>query len=103
MYKLGIEEAEEPEIKFSTSSDHRKSKGVSEKHLLLLHYVKAFDSVDHKNCGKLLKRWEYQATLPDSWETCMWVKKQQLESNMEVGTGSKLGKEYDKAVYCHPA
>ena len=57
MYKLGIEEAEEPEIKFSTSSDHRKSKGVSEKHLLLLHYYgKAFDPVDHKNCGKLLKR-----------------------------------------------
>ena len=33
----------------------------------------------------------------------MWVKKQQLESNMEEGTGSKLGKEYDKAVYCPPA
>ena len=33
----------------------------------------------------------------------MWVKKQQLEPNMEEGTGSKLGKEYDKAVYCHPA
>ena len=28
-----------------------------------------------------------------SWETCMWVKKQQLESDMEQGTGSKLGKE----------
>ena len=28
------------------------------------------------NCGKLLKRWEYQSTLPVSWETCMQVKKQ---------------------------
>ena len=37
MYKRGIEDAEEPEIRFSTSLDRRKSKGVSEKHLLLLH------------------------------------------------------------------
>ena len=36
-------------------------------------------------------------------QTCMWVKKQQLEQNMEQPTGSKLGKEYDKAVYHHPA
>ena len=33
----------------------------------------------------------------------MQVKKQQLEWGMEQETGSKLGKEYDKAVYCHPA
>ena len=33
----------------------------------------------------------------------MQVKKQQLESNKEQWTGSKLGKEYIKAVYCHPA
>ena len=33
----------------------------------------------------------------------MQVKKQQLELDMEQWTGSKLGKEYVKAVYCHPA
>ena len=33
----------------------------------------------------------------------MWDKKQQLEPDMEQWTGSKLGKEYDKAVYCHSA
>ena len=65
-------------------------------------YTKAFDSVDHKNCGKFLKRWEYQTNLPASWEICMQVKKQQLELDMEQWTGSKLGKEYVKAVYCHP-
>ena len=32
----------------------------------------------------------------------MQVKKQQLELYMEQKTGSKLGKEYAKAVYCHP-
>ena len=42
-------------------------------------------------------------TLPVSWETCMQVKKQQLELDMEQQTGSKLGKEYNKAVYCDPA
>ena len=55
------------------------------------------------NCGKFLKRWEHQTTWPVSWETCMQVKKQQLEPDMEQQTGSKLGKEYIKAVYCHPA
>ena len=39
MYNLGIEEAEEPEIKLPTSLDHRKNKGVSEKHLLLFHWL----------------------------------------------------------------
>ena len=34
---------------------------------------------------------------------CMQVKKQQLELDMEQQTGSKLEKEYIKAVYCHPA
>ena len=34
---------------------------------------------------------------------CMWVKKQHLELEMEQWTGSKLGKEYNNAVYCHPA
>ena len=46
--------------------------------------------------------WEYQTTLPASWETYMQVKKQQLELNMEQRTDSKLGKEYIQAVYCHP-
>ena len=55
-----------------------------------------------KICGKLLKKWEYQTILPVSWETCVQVKKQQLEPCMEQLTGSKLRKEYNEAVYCHP-
>ena len=55
------------------------------------------------NCGKFLKRWEYQTTLSASWEICMQVKKQQLELDMEQQTGSKSGKEYVKAVYFHSA
>ena len=41
--------------------------------------------------------------LPASWEIYMQVKKQQLVPNLEQKTGSKSGKEYDKALYCHPA
>ena len=55
------------------------------------------------NYGKFLKRWEYQTTWPASWEICIQVKKQQLELDMEQQTGSKSGKEYIRAVYCHPA
>ena len=55
------------------------------------------------NCGKFLKRLEYQTTLPVSWETCIQVKKQQLEPDMEQLSGSELGKEYVKTVYCHLA
>ena len=55
------------------------------------------------NYRKFLKRWEYQTTLPASWEICMQVKKQQLEVDMKQQTGSKSGKENVKAVYCHPA
>ena len=64
-------------------------------------YAKAFDCVNH-NCGKFLKRWEYQTTWPASWEICVQVKKWQLEPDMEQLTSSKLGKEYVRAVYCHP-
>ena len=67
-----------------------------------IDYAKAFVWIT-TNCGKLLKRWEYQTSLPASYETCMQVKKQQFELGLEQQTGSKLGKEYVKAVYCHPA
>ena len=47
------------------------------------------------NCGKFWKRWEYQTTLPASWETCKQVKKQQLEPDIEQQTGSNL----EKGIY----
>ena len=47
--------------------------------------------------------WEYQTTWPISWEIYMQVKKQQLDLDMEQQSASKMGKEYTKAVYHHPA
>ena len=49
------------------------------------------------NCGKLWKRWEYQTTWPASWETCMQVRKQQLELGhgstdwFQIGKGIRQG------------
>ena len=72
-----------------------------QKTIYFIDYTKTFEYV--KNYGKFWRRWEYQTTLPPCCETCMQVKKQLLELDMEQQTASKLGKEYVKAVYCHPA
>ena len=67
------------------------------------NYFCFIDNVKAFECMKFSKIWESQTTLPISWETSMQIKKQQLELGMEQLTGSKLRKEYDQAVYCHPA
>ena len=53
------------------------------------------------NCGIFWKSWEYQTTWPASWETCMQVRKQQLELDMEHQTGSKLERITSK-LYMSP-
>jgi len=52
------------------------------------------------NYGKFLKRWEQQTSLLAFWRTCVQVKKEQNQT-WNNRLGSKLGKEYVKAVYCH--
>ena len=73
--------------------------------LLLLYWLhQSLDCVDHNKIWKILK----EIGIPDHL-TCLLrklyaaFKKQQLEQDMEQQIGSKLGKEYAKAVYCHPA
>ena len=82
----------------SRSSDSRIRFWVFYTDFCFTDYAKATT-----NCGKFLKRWEYQTTLPVSWETCMQLKKQLLEPDMEQQAGSNFGKEYDRAVYCYLA
>ena len=105
MFKLVLEKAEEPEIKFSTSATSSKKQESSKKTstFALLPLPKPLTVWITTNSGKFLKRWEYETTWPVSWEICMYAKKQQLELDMEQQTGSKLGKDYVKAVYSHPA
>ena len=54
------------------------------------------------NCGKFLKRWEYQTTLPASWNLCAGQ-----EATFITGHGTtdwfQIGKRNVKAVYCYPA
>ena len=105
MLKLDLENSEEPEIKLPTSAGSWKKQESSRKTSIsaLLTMPKPLTVRITTNYGKSWKRWEYQTTWSGSRETCMQLKKQQLELDMEQQTGSKSGKEYVKAVYCHPA
>ena len=102
MFKLVLEKAEEPEIKLPISSGSLKKQESSRKISIsaLLTMPKPLTVWITTNCGKFFKRWKSQATWPSS---CMQVKKQQLELDMEQKACFKLGKEYVKATYCHPA
>ena len=67
-----------------------------------IDYAKALDCVDHKKLWKILK----EMGIPDHL-TCLlrnlYADQEATELDMEQQTGSKQGKEYVKAVYCHPA
>ena len=91
MFKLVLEKAEEPEIKLATSTGSLKKQESSRKTSIsaLLTMSKPSTVWITINCGKFLKRWEYQTTWPASWETCIQIRKQQLELDMEQQTGSK--------------
>ena len=104
MFKLDLEKAEEPEIKLSTTVGSSIKLESSRKYLLLLYWLhQSLWLCRSQQIAENSERWEYQTILAASWEMCMQIKKQQLELDMEQQTGSKLGKEYVKAVYCHPA
>ena len=94
MYKLGFEEAEESEIKLPTSIGSLKKQESFRKTSTYasLTMLKPLVVWITTNCGKFLKWWEYQTTLPVSWETCMQVKKQQLKADMEQLTVSICGR-----------
>jgi len=104
MSKLGFKKSEESEIKLSTFVVSWGKQGISRKTptsaSLTILKLWLWGS---QQTGKFLKRWEYQTTLSVSWETCIGIKKRHLELDIEQLAGSKLGKEYVKAEYCHPA
>ena len=81
-----------------------KAREFQKKHLLLLYWLcQSLWLCGSQQTVENSERDGNSIILPASWEICMQVKKQQLEVGMEQHTGSKLGKEYIKAVYCHPA
>ena len=104
MFKLDLEKAEEPEIKLPTSIGSSKKQESSRKTSTsaLLTTPKPLTSVDPNKLWKILK----EMGIPDHL-TCLlrnlYAGQEATEPDMEQWTGSKLGKEYVKAVYCHPA
>ena len=80
-----LEKAEEPEIKLPTSTGSLKKQESSRKTSIsaLLTMPKPLTVWITINCGKIWQRWKYQTTWPVSWETCIQVRKQQLELDME--------------------
>ena len=93
MYKLVLEKAEEPEIKWPTSTGSSKKQESTKKKTTsisaLLTIPKPLTVWITMNCGKFWRRWEYKTTRPASWEICMQVRKQQLELDMKQQTGSR--------------
>ena len=103
MFKLDLEKAEEPEMKLPTSvGSSQKQEFQKNIYFCFTDYAKAFDCVDHHKLWKILKEMQ----IPDHL-TCLsrnlYADQKTTELDMEQQTGSKLGKEYIKAVYYHLA
>ena len=103
MFKLDLEKAKEPEIKIANIHwSIEKAEFQKNIYFCFIDYAKAFDCVDHKNLWKIL----LEMGIPDHL-TCLlrnlYAGQEVTELDMEQQTGSKLGKEYNKAVYCHSA
>ena len=103
MFKLDLEKAKEPEIKLPTSVGSQEKAREFQKNICFIDHARAFDCVDHNKMWKILNEVGISDHLTASCEICMQFRKQKLELDIEQQTGSELGKEYVKDVYCHTA
>ena len=105
MFKVNLKKAEEPEIKLPTSvgSQEKPREFQKSTYFCFIDYDKAFDCVDHNKLWKILKEME----TPDHLTCLLRNLYPGQEATVRTGHGTtdwfKLGKEYIKAVYCHPA
>ena len=105
MFKLVLEKAEEPEIKLPTSVESSKQARKFQKNIYFCFsdYAKAFDGVDHNKLWKILK----ETGMPDHLTCLLRNLCAGQEATVRTGHGTtdwfQIGKEYVKAVYCHPA
>ena len=105
MFKLVLAKAEKPEIKLPTSAGSSKKAREFQKNIYFcfLDYAKAFDCVDHSKLWKILKEMGLSDHL-----TCL-LRNLYAGQEATVRTGHRttdwfqIGKDYLKAVYCHPA
>ena len=104
MFKLVLEKAVEAEIKFPTSTGPSKKQEFQKNlYFCFIDYTKAFDCVGHSKLWKIFKEMGTPDHLTCLLRNLYAGQEQQLELDMEQQTASKYGKEYVKAVYCHPA
>ena len=104
VFKLDLEKTEEPEIKLPTSVGSSKKQESSQKNIefCFIDYAKVFDCVDQNKLWEILRDGNTRPSdLPPEKSVCR-LRSNMLELDMEQQTGSKSGKEYVKAVYCHP-
>ena len=102
MFKLDLEKAEEPEIKLPTSVGSYKKQEFQKNIFYFIDYTKIFDCVDHNTLWKILQ----EMGTPDHLSCLLrnlYADQEATDLDMEQWTGSTLGKEYIRAVYCHPA
>ena len=104
MFKLVLEKAEEPEIRLAAPAASLKSKRAPEKHPLLLYWLcQSLWLCGSQQTVKILK----EMGIPDHQTYLLRNlyagQEATVRTNVEQQTGSKLGKEYIKAVYCHTA
>ena len=105
MFKQDLEKAEEPEIKLPTFIESQREQGNSKKkiYFFFTDYDKAFNCVDHNKLWKILQ----EMGIPDHLTCLLRNLYAGQEAAVITGYGtknvSKSGKDYVKAVYCHPA
>ena len=104
MFKLVLEKAEEPEIKLPSSAGSLKKQEFQKNiYFCFLDYAKAFDCVDHNTLWKILK----EMGITDHLTCLLCNLYADQEATVRTGHGTtdwfQIGKEYIKAVYCHPA
>ena len=105
MFKLDLEKAKEPEIKLPTSAGIIEKAREFQKNIYscFIDYAKAFDCVDHNKLWKILQ----EMGIPDHLTCLLRNLYAGQEATVRTGHGtmdcSISGKEYVKAVYCHPA
>ena len=99
MFKLVLEKAEEQEIKLPTSAGSSKKRELQKNiYFFFTDYAKAFDCVDHNKLWKFLQ----EMRRPDHLTYLLRYLYAGQEETVRTGHENK-GKEYVKAVYCHPA
>ena len=104
MFKLVLEKGEEPEIKLPTSAGSLEKREFQKNiYFCFIDYAKAFDTVDHNKLWKILKEMEIPDHLTCFLRNLYAGQGATIRTRHGQWTSSKLGKEYVKAVYCHPA